>query len=186
MKMMKVLALVLLGGAWSGLAARAQSTNVVRTDIEAFEAQTNIVIVRGFGTGGTVSVGNGMITVRLRESFSPDTGGKYQALVLDGSEGGLRQRAVVDYAEIDSLLRALDYIRSATYDVTGLPGFEASYQTKDGFRVIGLGSHRQSAVQTFVQFDGCGRIPLDSDQISQLRAQIAQAQHTLEELKAPK
>jgi hypothetical protein len=82
------------------------------------------------------------------------------------------------------LLKALDYIRSVTYDVTGLPAFEATYQTKDGFRVIGIGSHRQSAVQTFVQFDGCARIPLDSDQMSQLRGQIAQARQTLDELKS--
>ncbi|MDR3457666.1 MAG: hypothetical protein P4N60_09485 [Verrucomicrobiae bacterium] len=186
MKLMKVLAAVLLGVVWLGMPAHAQSTNAFHTDIETFEAQTNLVIVKGFGTGGTVSVGDSILTVRLKESFSPDVNGKWQAVVLDCAEGGLHQRAVIDYAEIDSLLRALDYIRSATYDVTGLPGFEASYQTKDGFRVIGLGSHRQSAVQTFVQFDGCARIPLDSDQISQLRSQISQAQHTLDELKSPK
>ncbi|HSY19404.1 MAG TPA: hypothetical protein VK815_13765 [Candidatus Acidoferrales bacterium] len=184
MKLMKVLAMVSLGMAWLGAPAHAQSTNEFRTDIETFELQTNIVIVKGFGTGGTVSVGNGILSIHLKESFSPDTGGKWQALVLDCSEGGLRERAVVDYAEIDSLLKALDYIRTVTYDVTSLPGFEATYQTKDGFRVIGIGSHRQSAVQTFVQFDGCGRIPLNSDQISQLRSQIAQARQTLDELKS--
>jgi hypothetical protein len=186
MKMMKVLAVVLLGGAWLGASAQAQSTNVFRTDIETFESQTNVVIVRGFGTGGTVSVGNGILSVHLKESYSPDTGGKWQALVLDGSDGSFRQRAVIDYAEIDSLLRALDYIRSATSDVTGLPAFEVSYQTRDGFRVIGVGSHRQSAVQTFVQFEGCARIPLDSDQMSQLRNQISQARRTLDELKTTK
>ena len=186
MKLIKVLAIILLGGAWLETPAYAQSTNVFQTDIEAFEAQTNIVIVKGFGTGGTVSAGNGILAIHLKESYSPDTGGKWQALVLDCSEGGYRERAVIDYAEIDSLLRGLDYIRSATYDVTALPSFEAVYQTKGGFRIMGVGSHRQSAVQTFVEFDGWPRIPLDSDQISQLRSQIAAAQHTLDELKSGK
>ena len=186
MKLMKVLALVLLGGAWLEISACAQSTNNVRTDIEVFEAQTNLVVVKGFGTAGSVSVGNGILNIRLKESFSPDTGGKWQALVLDCSDDGAREWAVIDYAEIESLLRGIDYIRSATYDVTGLPGFEASYQSRDGFRVIGVGSHRQSAVQTFVQFEGCRRIPLNSDQMSQLRNQISQARQTLDQLKSPK
>jgi len=192
MKFMKVLALVLAGVAGLGTAAYAQSTNVPalnspRTDIEMFESQTNVLVVKGFGSSGAVSIGEGVISVRLKESYGPDTGSKYQALVLDyACEGGPRQRAVVDYVEIDSLLRALDFVRSATYDVTGLPGFEATYQTRDGFRVIGLGSHRQSAVKTFVQFDDGGRIVLNSDQMSQLRSEIAQAKRTLEELKTPK
>jgi len=189
MKLMKVLVMVTLGVAWLGAPAYAQSTNTPavdqnRTDIDIFEAQTNVIVVRGFGSSGSVSIGDGVLSVRLKESYSPDTGGKLQALVLDyACEGGPRQRTVVDYAEIDSLLKALDYIRSATYDVTGLPGFEATYQTKDGFRVIGLGSHRQSAVQTFVQFEGCSRILLNSDQMSQLRGEIAKARQVLNELK---
>ncbi|HEV2693758.1 MAG TPA: hypothetical protein VG347_12775 [Verrucomicrobiae bacterium] len=186
MKWMKLVAMVLLGTTWLEAAAYAQSTNLYRTDIEAFEAQTNVVVVKGYGTAGTVSMGSSILSIRLKESFTPDATGKLQALVLDCSDGGGREWAVIDYAEIDSLLRGIDYIRSATYDVTGLPGFEADYQTKGGFRVIGVGSHRQSAVQTYVQFDGYRRIPLDSDQISQLRNQIAQARQTLDELKSPK
>jgi hypothetical protein len=190
MKLM-MLAVALLGGAGLVMPLRAQSTNAPipelnLTDIAIFEAQTNVLVVKGFGTSGSVNIGEGLLSVRLKESYNPDTGSKLQAVVLDYAEGPVRQRAVVDRVEIDSLLRALDYVRSATYDVTGLPGFEASYRTRDGFRVIGLGSHRQSAVQTFVQFDGCGRILLNSDQMSQLRSEIAQAQRTLDELKPVK
>lgn len=187
MKLMKVLVLTLLGATGWGLPAFAQTNDTIHTDIEVFETQTNVLIVKGFGTGGTVSVGDGILAVRLKESYSPGTSSKLQGLVLDYSEGGgEHQRAVIDYVEIDSLLRSLDYIKSATYDVTGLPGFEAVYQTRDGFRIIGLGAHRQSSVQTFVQFDGCRRILLDSDQMSQLRNAISQARNTLDELRSPK
>jgi hypothetical protein len=186
MKLIKALAMVLLGGAWLATAAHAQTTNGFRTDIETFEGQTNVLVVKGYGTAGTVSLGSSVLSIRLKQSFSPDAGGKLQALVLDCADGGGREWAVIDYAEIDSLLRAIDYIRSATYDVTSLPGFEVDYQTKGGFRVLGVGNHRQSAVQIFVQFDGYRRISLDSDQISQLRNQIAQARQTLDELKSPK
>ena len=189
MKFIKVLAMAMLGAAWLGTTASAQSTNIyptTSTDIGTLESMTNVLIVKGFGAGDTVSLGGGVLAVRLKESYIPGDGQKFQALVLDFVQDGVHQRAVVDYAEIDSLLRALDYIRTATYDVTGLPGFEATYQSRDGFRVVGLGSHRQSSVQTFVQFDGCQRILLDSDQMSQLRAAIAQGRNTLDGLKARK
>ena len=186
MKLIKVLALAMLGAAWLGTTASAQSTNTTSTEIGTLESQTNVLIIKGFSTGDTVSLGGGILAVRLKESYSPGDGKRLQALVLDFVQGGLHQRAVVDYAEIDSLLYALDYIRTATYDVTGLSGFEATYQTRDGFRVIGLGSHRQSSVQTFVQFDDCQRILLDSDQMSQLRGAIAQGRNSLDGLRSRK
>jgi hypothetical protein len=186
MKIIKALVLVLLGVAWLGTPAGAQTNNTWSTDIETFEAQTNVIIVKGFGVGGTVSVGNGVLNVGLKESYSPDTGGKWQAIVLDCSQDGEHEWAVIDYAEIESLLKAIDFSRSATYAVTGLPGFESTYHTKDGFRVIALGSHRQSVVQNFVQFWGYRRIQLDSDQMSQLRSVISQARDALDELKPAK
>jgi hypothetical protein len=186
MKTIKVLALVLLIGAGLGTPAGAQTNNTWSTDIETFEAQTNLIIVKGFGTGGTVSMGNAVLTVGLKESYSPDTGGKWQAVVLECNEDGAREWAVIDYAEIESLLKAIDFSRAATYDVTGLPGFQASYRTKDGFRVMALGSHRQSVVETYVQFGGYRRIQLDSDQMSQLRNVIEQARDSLDALKPVK
>jgi len=183
MKLIKASVLALLGAAWLGTSLHAQSTNIFHTDIESFEAQTNVLIVKGFGSGDTVSVGGGVLTMRLKESYSPGSGTKLQALVLDFTEGQFRERAVIDYAEIPSLLAALDYIRSASYDVTGLPAFEAVYQTKDGFRVLCVGTHRQSSVQAYVQFDGCQRIPLNSDQMAQLRGAITQGKNSLDDLK---
>lgn len=186
MKWMRIMALAWLGGLCMGMTVHAQTTNAAATEIESLENQTNVIIVKGYGQGGMVSIGSGILTVRLKESYALQSGAKLQAVVLDFAVGGEHQRAVVDYSEIDSLLGALDYVRTATYDVTGLPGFQIVYRTKDGFVVIGEGSHRQSSVQTFVQFDGCERILLDSDQMAQLRNTIAQAESMLNDLKTRK
>ena len=124
--------------------------------------------------------------MRLRESYNVDTGSRFQALVLDFAIGGEREAAIVDYSEIDSLLKGLDFIKSATYDVTGLPGFQAEYQTKDGFRVMAIGTHRQSSVQTYMQFEGWQRIQMNLDQMAQLRAVIDQARQSLDALRATK
>ena len=166
--------------------AQGQFTNAVRADIEIFETQTNLLIVKGFGSGGSVNFGASVITVRLKDTFNPDTGRRLQGIVITFTEGERRERATVDYDEIEPLIKAIDYIRSVSYDVTGLPSFEATYQTRDGFRVIGFGGHRQTSVQHFLQFDDCARISLNSDQIAQLRGVISQARTTLDELRPAK
>ena len=188
--------LVLLAVIGFALAASAQTPllmtnvirpeNLVRAEIEFFEAQTNVLIVKGFGQGGSVNLGAGVISVRLKDSFNPDTGRRMQAVVIVYAEDERRERATIDYEEIEPLLRAIDYTRLVSYDVTGLPSFEAKYFTRDGFRVIALGSHRQTSVQDFIQFDECSRIPLNSDQIVQLRGIISQARTALDDLRPVK
>ncbi len=181
-------ALVLAGmvGLGFGMSAQAQATNEIRAAIEIFEAQTNVLLVKGVGVGGSVNFGSGVMSVRLKDTFSPDNGQRLQGLVLTYTEGDRRERATVDYEEIDPLLKAIDYVRSASYDVTGLPSFEVEYRTRDGLRIIGLGSRRQSSVEDFVQFDDGDRIPLNSDQIMQLRGIISQARTALDNLRPAK
>lgn len=166
--------------------AQIQTTNEIRANIEIFEAQTNLLLIKALGSGGQLSAGAGILSVRLKDTFTPDVSQRMQGLVLTYSEGERRERAVVDYDEIDSLLKAVDYIRSVNYDVTGLPSFEAEYRTRDGFRVLGIGSRRQTSVEDFVQFGAGGRIPLNSDQVVQLRGIISQARAALDELRPAK
>ncbi len=184
MKSMKIIMAVMLGG--SLLSVQAQTTNAPRTEIEMLELQPDAIIVKGFSPAGSVSIGQGALSVRLKQSFNADTGGKLEGLVLDYTETGRRERAVIDYEEIEPLLRGLDYIRTATYDVTKLSGFEAVFQTKSGCRVIALGSQRHTGILNFLQFEGGERIGLSSDQIAQLRNVIAQGRDTLDSLRTPK
>jgi len=184
MKYFIVMTVILLGG--SPLLVRAQTTNAPRTDLEMLELQPDGIIVKGFGPAGSVSIGQGTLSVRVRESSNVDTGGKLEGLTLDFTEGGRRERTVIDYEEIASLLKGLDYIQSVTYDVTKLSGFEAAFQTKSGCRVSAFGSQRHTAIQTFIQFEGAPKIELNSDQIAQLRNVIAQGLDMLNNLRAPK
>lgn len=164
----------------------AQITNSIRADIERFENQTNFLVVKGFGSGGELRLESGTLGVRLKDSYNPDFAQRMQAIVITYSAGEHRERATIDYDEIETLLRGLDYLRSVNYDSTGLPGFEAAIQTRDGFRAIAFGSHRQSSVEHSIQFDDCARIALNSDQFVQLRNIIAQARTTLDQLRPPK
>ena len=48
--------------------AQAQVTNVPSTELEAFEAQTGTVIIKGAGQIGSLAIGNLNLTVISRES----------------------------------------------------------------------------------------------------------------------
>jgi hypothetical protein len=191
---MKIIATILLGSLFLLPTVRAQTdaatatltTNVSPTQIEALEEQTNVIIIKGIGPGGSLTVGSGILTVQLKESFIPDNGARLQGLVLDYEQGEFHRRAVVDYDEIAPLLKAMDYIAAVSHDVSGLPDFEAAFKTKAGFQVIGIGNRRQTGVQMFLNFEWRERIPVSSVQMAELRNLIAQSQTALDALNVQK
>ena len=89
----------------------------------------------------------------------------------------------MDYDELDSLANALDYISKVTWGVTQLNGFEATYKTKSGFRLVAHSDRKDQTVATSIQFGDSPRIPASSDQLLQIRSLISQAKATLDALK---
>ncbi|MDE3065955.1 MAG: hypothetical protein KGJ60_00245 [Verrucomicrobiota bacterium] len=176
----------IVAGCWFALASGAQeATNAPKTEIENFEAQTNAVIIKGFGQVGSVTTDAGVISVRCKESDDVSAGRKAYGLtvVFDGNRRE-HEREVVDDDEMDSLLNGLDYLGKITYDATPLPGFEATYTTRSGLRIVAYSSRRQSGIQKFLEFGGDPRISLTPDQLAQFQKLIEQAKKTLDSLKA--
>jgi hypothetical protein len=100
-------------------------------------------------------------------------------------ENGRWLRLLVDDDELDGLTDAVG--RLATIkgeDVTSLPGFEASFSTKAGLRVIAHSDRANGAVLTYLQFEDSPRIPLSSVQIQQLGVLLQQGRKKLDALKA--
>jgi hypothetical protein len=80
----------------------------------------------------------------------------------------------------------MDYLGKITYNMTSLPGLEATFTTKSGLQFMALGSKQQGGIRTFLQYNDGPRIPLASDQWTQLARLIAQAGATLDSLRTPK
>jgi hypothetical protein len=80
----------------------------------------------------------------------------------------------------------MDYIGKITYNVTSLPGFEATFTTKSGLELIAYGNKQQGGIRTFLQYNDGPRIQLASDQWIQLANLIGQAKTTLDSLRTPK
>jgi hypothetical protein len=178
------------------LAGRAQTQDTTvtvnlpmppRTDIGVFEAQTNVVIVKGVSLVNTINMGTGTLSVRSKETLNVSTGQKQYGMSLGFDEnGGERQRAVVDYSELGSMLDGIDYLSRVTGDATDMTGFEAFYSTKSGFQVIAFSSRKQGVVQLYIQFDTGPRIELSSYQVTQFREMVHSVKTSLDALSAAK
>ena len=191
MRKYKIALAAVAAGMWLALNLNAQTAtvNLPATELENFELQTNTMIVKGSSLVGTVALdNNSTFLVHAREAN--DIGHSQKAYGITVELGGTlpsgapaKVSFVVDYDELDSLVAAADYIGKVTWGVTQLNSFEAGYVTKSGFHFIAHSDRRQDVINTFIQFGDSPRIPVSSDQLTQLRSLIAQAKSTLDSLK---
>jgi hypothetical protein len=110
------------------------------TKLEAFQAKTGTVVIRGYTTVGKVSGLGGDVTVDAREfkdGSNPNTP-RVTGISVNVKETGRLERentSFIDADEVDSLLKGIDYIDKITKDVTSLDLFEAEYRTKGDLRI---------------------------------------------------
>ena len=169
------------------LSARAQNqdTNNLNTALGRFESRPDALIGQGFGEVGNLPLGQAEVRVRACECRNLATGEKLYGLSVAWGENGRWLRLLVDDDELDGLMDAVN--RLATIkgeDVTSLPGFEASFTTKAGLRVIAHSDRKDGTVLTYLQFEDSPRIPLSSIQIQQLGGLLQQGRKKLDALKA--
>jgi hypothetical protein len=184
--MRKFCVVLIAVGCSLAFAARAQDTNALKTKIGIFESQTGVVIIKGFGPVGSVSTGAAVISVRCKESSSAATSHKDYGIAVIIEVNQWRGLAIVDYDEMDALLNGMDFIGKITYNVTSLPGFEATFTTKSDLKFMAIGNKQQGGIRTYLQYDDSPRISLTSDQWTQLLNLIGQAKTTLDSLRTTK
>lgn len=164
-------------------AAYAQETNAYKTRIESYEAQTNTIIIKGFGQIGSFSVTSGTVTVRCKEDLDVTHGTRMYGIVIDFSGDATRQYALVDEDELDPFLDGLDYLAKITSGASPLPAFEAGITTKAGLRIEAHSNRRQSGITYQFELDDRFRMPLTTDQVVQLENLVIQSKKYLDELK---
>jgi hypothetical protein len=118
-------------------AQESQDATKPATKLEAFQAKTGIVVVRGFTTVGTIRGLAGDITVDAREfRDASNPNARVSGISISVKETDRLERentSFIDADEVDSLLIGLDYIAKASKDITKLEQFEAEYRTKGNF-----------------------------------------------------
>jgi hypothetical protein len=123
--------------------ALAQETNATelepKTRLEAFQARTGVVIVRGFSRIGSATGSDGSsIEVEALELRDIDSKTKEYGITIEVTDDGKPERrntSFIDYDEMDSLLKGLEYLSKVDNSVTQLKRFEADYRTRGDFFV---------------------------------------------------
>jgi hypothetical protein len=108
-----------------------------KTKLEAFVAKTGVVILRGFEEiGAAEGVFSGSKVIVESKEFTDVTGGKNEkayGITIEVIEPGTIEKkhtSYIDYDEIDSLVRGIEYIAKVNNTSTKLKSFQADYRTK--------------------------------------------------------
>jgi len=157
-----------------------------RNQLEDFEARMETVLIKGRTYVGTVRAQNG--TARVEATEIRDTGNSARAagvvvtIFADGGPPG-EIRALIDYDEVEPLLKAFDTAAKADESITKLTHYEVRYRTKADFEIL-IYKQANGSIATAVEggyFDR-SRLTLALDDFIKLRWFISQAKDKLDEI----
>lgn len=157
--------------------------------MEAIEGSYERILLKGFSQIATVRVRGAEIridAVELRESTASTRAMGIAIAMKEADQERINEnRAFVDYEEIDSLLKAIDFAAKVNETVTKLAGFEARYRTRGDFEFVVFRQGRASGTAAAVTTGICDRVTglLTLDELALVRAHIVEAKTRLDEIK---
>ena len=160
-----------------------------RTKLEAIEGGYETILLKGFSQIATVRVRGAEIRVDAVELKDNTTSNRAMGITIAMRETDQdrisENRAFVDYEEIDSLLKAIDFSSKVNETVTKLAGFEARYRTRGDLEFVVFRQGRASGTAASVTTGICDRVTglLTLDELALLRAHIVEAKTRLDEIK---
>ena len=160
---------------------------VPRNKLEEFESRMETILIKGRTYVATLRAQNGVARVEATEIRDSRTGERVAGVVITiVAEGGPPGdiRSLIDYDEIDALLKAFDTAAKADESITKLTHFESRYRTKGDFEIM-VFKQISGGVLTAVEggFFDRSRLLLPLDDFIKLRWRIAEAKDRLDELK---
>ena len=134
------------------------------TKLEALEVKTGTVIIKNYTVIGSVTSLGATITVTSYEFIDVPSSRKEYGIGVDFKVGDSLERGerlYVDYDEIDSLVKAIEYIIKLDRSET-MENFEARYRTRG-----------ELSVATFNRATGALRASISSGITDQLRVSVS-------------
>lgn len=161
---------------------------VPRNKLEDFDGRMEVLLIKGRSWAGTLRAQNGSARVEAIEIR--DTSNAAQAtgvVVTINAEGGPpgEIRSLIDYDEIEALIKAMDTAAKAGETITKLTHFEVHYRTKGDFEVMVFKQLSNNAIAAAVEggFFDRSRLLMTLDDFIKLRWMIVQAKEKLDEIK---
>jgi hypothetical protein len=159
-----------------------------RNKLEEFESRNSTLLMKGRTWVATLRAQGG--SARVEATEIRDIGGAVRAIgvtvTIVGSASGSpgEARCLIDYEEIDDLVRAFDALAKADDSVTRLSQFEGHYRTLGDFEIIAF---RQTSGGIAAAIEGGfydrTRLFLTLDELTKLRWMIVQAKEKVDEIK---
>lgn len=167
--------------------SHAHDTNdVPRTRLEAFEATTGRVLIKGTEELGSITTKNGHITVKVHEYRDvPSNQRQFGIAVVVRQNELTEDTSTVDEDELESLIAGIDYVSKADPSISSLNHFEAYYASRAGLRVASYSSRRTSGVEASVTSHRHLRSKtwLNMSQFAQFKNLVEQAQTKIEAIR---
>jgi hypothetical protein len=174
---------------WERLPApRDPQFYVPRNKLEDFEGRMETILIKGRTWVGTVRAQNGSARVEATEIRDTVTSTRAAGVVItimaDGGPPG-EIRALIDYEEIDALVKAMDTALKASEAVTKLTHFEVRYRTRGDFEVMVFKQLSDNAIAVAIEggFFDRSRLYLTLDELTRVRWMMVQAKERLDESK---
>lgn len=164
-------------------AVHADDTNLYpKSVLELFEERTGVILIRGTDEMGSVPGKNTALNVRLRETRDSSRNERaFGVFVSTGSGANPEDTTCVDYDELESLIRAVEYVSKVEWSVTPLSHFEAGYTTRAGLKVASYSSRRSGNIDAVVVTGrGRNRCFLTQTQFAQLKVLLEQSKAKIE------
>jgi len=157
-----------------------------RNKLEEFESRTSTLLIKGrtwVATLRTAAAATRVEATDIRDAAN-GTRAAGVTVVMTGPTAGAEVRCLIDYDEIDSLVRAFDAMEKADDSVTKLSNFEAHYRTRGDFEII-VFKQLTGGIAAAIEggFFERSRILLTLEEFTRLRWMIVQAKERLDEIK---
>ena len=159
-----------------------------RNKLEDFESRAETLLIKGRHWVGTVRGQNGTGSARVEatEIRDPITATTVSGVVITiegGPQGEIR--SLIDYDEINALLKAMDTAVKAGDGISRLSHFEVRYRTKGDFEIMVFKQMENNAIAAAIEsgFFERSRLYLTIDDLTKLRWMISQAKDQLDQTK---
>lgn len=159
-----------------------------RNKLEDFEGRAEVLLIKGRHWVGTVRVQGGAARVEATEIRDPIAATTVSGVVItitaDNSPSG-EIRSLIDYDEIDALLKAMDTALKAGDGISRLSHFEVRYRTKGDFEIMVFKQMENNAIAAAIEggFFERSRMYLTLDDLTKLRWMISQGKDQLDQAK---
>lgn len=159
-----------------------------KTKFETFTAKYGAVVIRGGTVTGTVSgLLGGTISTEAVQLTNASTKETTEGIVFQIVQGGYVRTpssSVVDYDEVDSLLKGLDYVAKADPSITPLKSFSAMYRSRGGLQVFVFNDVKGQINAGVASGEVTGaHVYLKLDDLAKFREQIVTAKRKLDGVK---